>query len=1302
MNLLLEQSLLIIICALGPAVPGVNENDSVLQLPKGVSAVWDIQKAYRQSTPTREQICINGLWRWQPAESTSEQVLDENWGYFKAPGCWPGITDYMQKDSQTVYSHPKWKGVNLRDITTAWYQREVTLPTEWANRRIAVYVEYLNSYAVLYVDGIKAGEIRFPGGEVDLTSICRPGNTYKLSMLVTAMPLKGVMLSYTDTVSARQVKGSVARRGLCGDVYLISTPPGPRLADIKVDTSVRKWEISCNASLHGLKADKPYFLVAKVTDKGRKVKEFKSAAFKADDCHEGRIKFTEVWRPEKLWDIHTPQNMYELQMSLVDANGMLLDTYYAVRFGFREFWIEGRDFYLNGSRIFLSAVPLDNAHVTAATATYDAVRESMDRLRTFGINFVYTHNYDCQPGAHMSFSESLRAADDMGMLVAISMPHFSNYDWAAADANQNNGYAQLAEFYVRVAQDHPSVVMYSTSHNAVGYNEDMNPDMIDGLFDKRDQWSVNNVKKALRAESIINRLDSSRIVYHHASGNLSSMHTSNFYPNFVPIQELSDWFEHWATKGVKPAFMCECGAPFTWDWAMYRGWYKGKREFGSAAVPWEFCLAEWNAQFFGDSAFRISEMEKMNLRWEAKQFREAKLWHRWDYPYQLGSTDFAEREPVFEMYYADNWRAFRTWEVSANSPWEHQVLFKLRQGADRNRREVLKVDWDNLQRPGFSPDYIEDRYERMDLAYERSDWVPTAGAKALIRNNQPLLAYICGKPASFTSKDHIFIAGETVEKQIVVINNSRLPVNCDCSWSLALPEPITGQSHIAVETGRQSRVLMRFTLPNEVKPGEYKLSASVTFNSGQIQNDEFYIHVLQRPSSVSAKAKVAVFDPEGQTTKLLKDMGVRYDTIDANAGLEDYEVLIIGKAALTVQGPAPDIGRVRDGLRVIMFEQTPDVLEKRLGFRVAEYGLRNVFKRVPDHPALSGLHTEHLRDWCGEATILPPRLKYELSPMFNYAPTVTWCGMPVTRLWRCGCRGNVASVLIEKPQCGDFMPIIDGGFSLQYSPLLEYRQGKGIVLFCQMDVSGRTQTDPAAQTLAANILNYVIESKSSPQREALYAGEPAGRVHLQAAGLRPGSYDGGELKPDKVLIIGPGSEGLAEQKSRIRAFIESGGYLVAIGLTQKDANALLPFKISMNPAEYINAYFDPPLMNSLLAGVGPADLYSRDPRMIPLVTEGAKTIGDGVVAVSPGNNVVFCQLVPWQFEYRSNFGLKRTFRRTSFLLTRLLGNLGVSGETPLLTRISTPVKSDETGRWLRGFYLDEPEEWDYPYRFFRW
>ncbi len=83
------------------------------------------------------------------------------------------------------------------------------------------------------------------------------------------------------------------------------------------------------------------------------------------------------------------------------------------------------------------------------------------------------------------------------------------------------------------------------------------------------------------------------------------------------------------------------------------------------------------------------------------------------------------------------------------------------------------MDWDALQRPGFSPDYSDQRYERMDLAYNVSDWIATEAAQALIRNNQPLLAYIAGKPARFTSKDHIFRPGDIVEKQIVVINNSR-------------------------------------------------------------------------------------------------------------------------------------------------------------------------------------------------------------------------------------------------------------------------------------------------------------------------------------------------------------------------------------------------------------------------------------------------------------------------------------------------------------------------------------------------
>ena len=113
-------------------------------------------------------------------------------------------------------------------------------------------------------------------------------------------------------------------------------------------------------------------------------------------------------------------------------------------------------------------------------------------------------------------------------------------------------------------------------------------------------------------------------------------------------------------------------------------------------------------------------------------------------------------------------------------------------------------------------------------------------------------------------------------------------------------------------------------------------------------------------------------------------------------------------------------------------------------------------------------------------------------------------------------------------------------------------------------------------------------------------------------------------------------------------------------------------------------------------------MHNRDPRTIPLVSAGAETVGNGVLAAAQAANVVFCQLAPWQFEYENNFGLKRTFRRSSVLVTRLLGNLGAAGETPVLSRVSAPVKSSEPGRWLSGLYLDEPQEWDDPYRFFRW
>ena len=1077
------------------------QDSSGVALRPGVKAVWDPAKAFSETTPTREQLCINGLWRWQPAAADAREVPAAGWGYYKVPACWPGIQDYMQGDYQTLYPHPSWTNTNLAEVRSAWYQRTITIPREWDGRRIALDVEYLNSYAVVYVDRHQVGQLRFPAGQLDLSNALRPGATHVLSLLVVAMPLKAVMESYNDTNSARQRQGRVERRGLCGDVWLVSEPPGARLSDVRLDTSFRQSQITFKAGLQGLAADGRYKLRARITEQGRQVAEFTGPDFSGKEAKESRTAFTASWKAPKLWDIHTPENQYVAELSLLDASGRTVDTALPVRFGFREFWIEGRDFYLNGTRLYLSAVPLDNAAVGAALATYTAARESLLRLKSFGINFVYAHNYGCEPGSHLSFAEILRAADDTGMLVALSQPHFSAYDWKTPDADQTNGYASHAAFYVRVAGSHPSVVSYAMSHNATGYNEDMNPQMMDGRTDPRDQWSDRNAALALRCEAIVKRLDPSRLVYHHSSGDLSAMYTLNFYPNFVPIQELDDWFEHWSNAGDKPLLLVEYGAPFGWDWTMYRGWYNGRREFGSAAVPWEYCLAEWNAQFLGDAAYQISDREKRNLRWEAQQFRKGRGWFRWDYPYPVGDRRLDELQPVQAAYTTANWRAFRTWGLSGNSPWEHDRFWQLRDGFQPHRQD-LPVNWDKLQQPGYSPDFIDRTYARFDLAYQRSDWVATPTAQSLFRNNLPLLAWIAGKPEHFTTKDHTFCPGETVEKQLIVINNSRLTVTGDASWSADLGSPVRGTKSLVLPTGDQVRVPVQLNLPASLGPGDYQLTASFTSSTGQTQEDSFAFQVIPRSAPPRLVSKIALFDPPGQTAKWLAGLGITCQPVDAAADLSGFDVLVIGKGALTVDGAAPALARVRDGLKVVVFEQTADVLERRLGFRVEEYGLRQVWPRVPDSPLLNGLKTENLRDWRGASTTSPPSLAYTLSPRYNGAPTVRWCGLEVTRLWRCGNWGNVASVLIEKPPRGDFLPILDGGYALQYSPLLEYREGSGLVLFCQMDVTARTESDPAAETLACNILRYVDAWRPASRRTAVYAGEPAGLDWLTACGIR--------------------------------------------------------------------------------------------------------------------------------------------------------------------------------------------------------
>ena len=69
-------------------------------LPAGVKAVWDLDKASHETRP-RASGSASTACGAAAGRGRGRRVPTDNWGYFKVPGCWPGIADYMQKDCQT-------------------------------------------------------------------------------------------------------------------------------------------------------------------------------------------------------------------------------------------------------------------------------------------------------------------------------------------------------------------------------------------------------------------------------------------------------------------------------------------------------------------------------------------------------------------------------------------------------------------------------------------------------------------------------------------------------------------------------------------------------------------------------------------------------------------------------------------------------------------------------------------------------------------------------------------------------------------------------------------------------------------------------------------------------------------------------------------------------------------------------------------------------------------------------------------------------------------------------------------------
>src|SRR5262249_30218548 len=154
-------------------------------------------------------------------------------------------------ETQRCYRHPG----SAQNEQVCWYQREINTPASWKDREIFIDINWLQSIANVYLDGKMTGSVGYPGGKLNISSACKPGEKQVLSICVAALPLSKEMTVFMKGDLTATGQATVGRRGLCGDVFLESASVKARLSDIRLVPSVRKWELGIDAGVSNLAAD---------------------------------------------------------------------------------------------------------------------------------------------------------------------------------------------------------------------------------------------------------------------------------------------------------------------------------------------------------------------------------------------------------------------------------------------------------------------------------------------------------------------------------------------------------------------------------------------------------------------------------------------------------------------------------------------------------------------------------------------------------------------------------------------------------------------------------------------------------------------------------------------------------------------------------------------------------------------------------------------------------------------------------------------------------------------------------------
>jgi beta-galactosidase len=870
------------------------------------------------------------------------------------------------------------------------------------------------------------------------------------------------------------------------------------------------------------------------------------------------------WANPRLWDVGLP-NLYSLRLNVKGAG---VDDEYNQEFGFREFWVEGRKFMLNGTEIRLRQ-----------GCFYYGERPLVgENFWEFGRPTV-----DSRGDAGDS-DRDLDDADRKGYLVAEYVLNANKHMMDSRHRlvwEQNRQRAlERAGVWMRRYRNHPSVVMWVAGMNFFNSAVDADPRHLGRRgWDQGDERWQRFVAAGKDMFDGLKKLDPTRIYYSHAGACTGDVYTMNCYLDLIPLQEREDWLSEWAKSGEMPISMVEFGTPM--DCTFRRG-----RDGFTSNITSEPLLTEYAAIYFGTDAY-------------------------------------ASEEPKYRQHLHDLFRGGMLYNSSENRLDEYVNMHRIQQLFRTNTWR----SWRTAGLPG---------------GLRTWSWIQDT----LKENNGPTLAWIAGPAGAYTAKDHHFNSGETIEKQIVLINDTRQPQLFRATWNAAVDGKEVGrgteQGSLAVSETRF--IPIQVVAPSEEADGKVDGQITLTATIGvSTHRNSFAFRVFGE--DLPDSSQIAVLDPDGMTSKMLVNLG--YTTGAWNG--EAVPLVVVGRNGLK-EDPTVAAGLetyVRDGGRAVICAQDPQWMAQALGWRVCPQISRRVFPM--NSPITRALDADDLRDWTGSSTLIEPYPKYVGNYLRGNERDQPYAG------WRWGNRGAVTSAAIEKPHRSGWRPLLECEFDLAYTPLMELDYGNGRLIVCTLDLEDHVALDPAARRMAGRIVDYALHAPLSPRvGRVVYLGGAEGAAWLDKIGVSYQRSAALDTSAD-LLLIGPDA---SVDRAAFSTYLEEGGKIFFLPRSQADGG--LGATLKPAAADFAGSLSAPDWPEA--RGLSASDLRWRTPLDAPawVLNAGADIGADGLVGRKTiGKGIaVFCQVDPDRFQADQKTYFRYTRWRSTRAVAQILANLG--------------------------------------------